>query len=69
MGNDNRSRLKQEIIERVKSMVFLCMYCNSQNPVTMSVIDFEYHATGANATVFFICPDCHNKKDSRFGEN
>ena len=42
-------------------MVFLCMYCNSQNPVTVSVIDFEYHAIGAYATVFFICPDCHNK--------
>ena len=42
-------------------MVFLCMYCNSQNPLTTSVIEFEYHATGAYATAFFICPDRRNK--------
>jgi hypothetical protein len=23
--------------------------------------DFEYHISGAYATAFFICPDCHNK--------
>jgi hypothetical protein len=29
--------------------------------MSASVIDFEYHATGAYATAFFICPDCRNK--------
>jgi hypothetical protein len=42
-------------------MVFLCIYCNSQNRMTASVIDFENHDTGAHAIAFFICPDCRNK--------
>ena len=29
--------------------------------MSASVIDFEYHATGAYATAFLICPDCQNK--------
>ena len=60
MSNDH-SRLKQEIIERIKSMVFLCIYCNNQDPMTASVIDFEYQASGTYAIAFFICPDCRNK--------
>jgi hypothetical protein len=48
----DHSRLKQEIIKLIKSMVFLCMYCNNQNPMTASVVDFEYSATGAYATAF-----------------
>jgi DNA-directed RNA polymerase subunit RPC12/RpoP len=59
--SDDHSRLKQEIIERIKSMVFVCMYCKNQNPMAASLIDFGYHATGSNATVFFICPDCGHK--------
>jgi hypothetical protein len=59
--NDDHSRPKEEIIERIKSMVFLCMYCNNQTGTTASVIDFEYNATGSYATAFFICPDCRNK--------
>ena len=42
-------------------MVFLCMYCNNQNPMAASVVDFKYSATGAYATAFFICPNCRNK--------
>ncbi|MDW0278985.1 MAG: hypothetical protein QN715_01920, partial [Nitrososphaeraceae archaeon] len=55
------SRLKHEIIERIESMVFLCMYCNIRNSITVSVADFEYQASSSYATAFFICPDCHNK--------
>ncbi|MDW0228096.1 MAG: hypothetical protein QOC23_10740, partial [Nitrososphaeraceae archaeon] len=55
------SRLKQEIIERIEAMVYLCMYCNSRNSITVSVADFEYQASSSYATAFFICPDCHNK--------
>ena len=58
---DDHSRLKQEIIERIKSMVFLCMYCDSSNPITVSVVDYEYQASRSYATAFFICPDCRNK--------
>jgi len=55
------SRPKQEIIERIKSMIFPCMYCNNQAPMSASVIDLEHYATGYFATLFFICPKCHNK--------
>jgi hypothetical protein len=37
------------------------MYCNNETPMTASVIDCEYYATGAYATAFFICPDHQNK--------
>ena len=37
------------------------MYCNNQNPMTVSVIDFEYRARGTHVIAFFICPDCRNK--------
>jgi len=57
----DHSNLKQEIVERIKSMVFLCIYCNSETPMTTSVIDFEEYDTGSCATAFFICPDCRNK--------
>ena len=60
MSNDH-SKLKQEIIERIKSMVFLCIYCNNQDRMTASVIDFENHYSGTHAIAFFICPDCRNK--------
>jgi 5-methylcytosine-specific restriction endonuclease McrA len=59
--SDDHSRPRQEIIERVKSMVFLCMYCNSPSPITVSVVDFERQASRSYATAFFICPDCRNK--------
>jgi transcription elongation factor Elf1 len=57
----DHSRLKQEIIDRIKSMLFLCMYCNSSNPITVSVVDYEHQADKSHATAFFICPDCRNK--------
>lgn len=61
LSNPHFANAKQEIIERIKSMVILCMYCNNKTPMTASVMDFEYYATGAYATAFFICPDCQNK--------
>ena len=42
-------------------MVILCMYCNNETPLAASVIEFEYYATGAYATAFFVCDDCQNK--------
>jgi 5-methylcytosine-specific restriction endonuclease McrA len=60
--SDSRSdAAKDAIIERIKSMVFLCMYCNSPKPVMISIIGIDYHASGAYATAYFICPDCRNK--------
>ena len=53
MSSDH-SNLKQEIVERVKSMVFLCIYCTTETPMTASVIDFENHDTGVHAMAFFV---------------
>ena len=60
MSSDH-SNSKQEIVERIKAMVFLCIYCNNETPMTASVIDFENHDSGTHALAFFICPDCQNK--------
>lgn len=60
MSSDH-SNSKQEIIERIKSLVFLCIYCNSQNRITASVIDFVNDDSGTHGIAFFICPDCRNK--------
>jgi hypothetical protein len=60
-SNQHNSAAKQEIIERIKSMIFLCIYCKNPNPIAPSVVEFEYHGSGPHATVFFICPDCQNK--------
>jgi len=57
----DRSNSKQEIIERIKSMVFLCIYCDSANPIAASVVDYEHQGSTSYATAFFICPDCRNK--------
>jgi hypothetical protein len=48
-------------MDRIKSMDFLCMSCNSPTPVSASVIDLEHYAIGSNATAFFICPNCLHK--------
>jgi uncharacterized protein YlaI len=60
MSSDH-SNSKQEIIEGIKSLVFLCIYCNSQNRITASVIDFVNDDSGTHGIAFFICPDCRNK--------
>jgi transcription elongation factor Elf1 len=60
MSSDH-SNSRQEIIERIKSLVFICIYCNSQNRITASVIDFVNDNSGTHGIAFFICPDCHNK--------
>lgn len=59
--SDDYSGPKEEILERIKSMDFPCMYCNNKKPTAPSVIDFGYHATGSNAIAFFICPNCRHK--------
>jgi hypothetical protein len=61
LSSNHFSRAKQEIIERIKSMVFLCMYCDSPNPIMLSVVNFENHSSGPYGTAFFICPGCHKK--------
>ena len=54
LSNSHFAGAKEEITERIKAMDFLCIYCNNESPRSPSVIDFEYHATGAYATAFFI---------------
>ena len=52
---------KQEMIERVKSMVFLCMYCDNRYPISLSLIEDASQGSGPHVRGFFICPDCKNK--------
>ena len=59
--SSEHSRLKQKITERVKSMVFLCMFCDSETPMAVSAVDFRFEKNEAQAVAFFICPDCKNK--------
>ena len=55
------SLAQEAITDRIKSMTFLCIHCTSQNPIALSIVDFEYHASGPYVTAFFICPDCQKK--------
>ena len=59
--SNHYSGAKQKIIERIKSMVFLCMYCDSPDPIMLSVVNFEYHSSQPYGTAFFICPGCCKK--------
>jgi hypothetical protein len=59
-GDDNENQ-RQEIIERVKSMVFSCMYCDIHDPRALSVVYYQSQGSGAHATGFFICSNCRNK--------
>jgi uncharacterized Zn-finger protein len=52
---------KQEMIERVKSMVFLCMYCDNRYPISLSLIEDASQGSRLHVRGFFICPDCKNK--------
>ena len=61
LSTDLPTPAKQEIINRIKSIVFVCMYCTKSNPIPLSVVDFEYQGSGPHASGFFICPECSNK--------
>jgi hypothetical protein len=58
---NNPENPKQEIIQRLKSMVFTCMYCDTGNPLALSAVDYQSRGLGPYAIGFFICPDCQNK--------
>jgi transcription elongation factor Elf1 len=53
--------LEGKITDRIASMVFLCLYCDSNNSATLSVVDFDATGASLRATAFFICSDCKNK--------
>jgi hypothetical protein len=57
LSDKNPQDAKQQINERIKSMLFLCLYCNSKNPIAATIIG----QSGPIATAFFICSDCKNK--------
>ena len=52
---------KQQIIERIQSMLFLCLYCNTKTPIVATNIEFSTAHSNAHSTAFFICPECKNK--------
>jgi hypothetical protein len=61
IGDNNNEIERLKIIERVKSMVFSCMYCDTHEPQALSVVDYQSQGSGPHATGFFICPNCRNK--------
>lgn len=48
---------KNKIIDRFKSMFFLCMHCDNPTPLNMSDIGIEKE----NIMAFGICPNCSKK--------
>lgn len=54
-------RDREKIIDRIKSMIIRCMYCDYPNPISLSAIEYETKATGSHASAFLICPECRNK--------
>ena len=61
VGLDNPSSAREQMVDGIKSMVFLCVYCNKPDPISLSVIDFQYDPSGSYVTTSFICRACHNK--------
>lgn len=52
---------RQQVISRIKSMLFLCLYCNTKTPIATTNVEFNSTDSDAHAIAFFICPDCKNK--------
>jgi hypothetical protein len=52
---------KQEILDRIKLMNFLCFYCHSEKHISPAVLDYQSHGSGPHATGVYICPDCKSK--------
>ena len=48
---------KNKIIDRFKSMFFLCTHCDNPTPLNMSDVGIEEQLV----TAFGICPDCSKK--------
>lgn len=57
----SEARDRQKIIDRIKSMLVRCMYCDYPNPIQLSAIEYETITSGAQASAFLICPECRNK--------
>jgi hypothetical protein len=51
----------QNIIERVRTIAFSCIYCDTRNPAQLSAVEYKPKGSGPHATGFFICPECRNK--------
>ena len=51
----------EQIIDRIKSMSILCIYCNNPNPISLSAIEYQSGVSESYASAFLICPECRNK--------
>jgi transcription elongation factor Elf1 len=65
---DFPEELKQKINDRLKSMFFLCVNCDSPNPLSLSVIEFKTEGGEKYFTAFAICPNCNYKFNIRIQE-
>ena len=61
LGEKYPQEEKQQIIERIKSMLILCLYCNTKTPLVATNIESSITYSDSHYTAFFICPNCSNK--------
>lgn len=61
MSDNHPESLRQQILQRVKSMTFSCIYCDASNPVSLTAMDYKPKGSGPHVMGFFVCPDCRNK--------
>jgi hypothetical protein len=48
LSDKNPQDANQKINERIKSMLFLCLFCNSKNPIAATIMD----QLGSDVTAF-----------------
>ena len=51
----------QKIINRLQSMFFMCVYCDSPTPLALIEIEHKNEKGRTYFTAFAICPHCRNK--------
>jgi hypothetical protein len=57
----NMTNERERIIDRIKSMSILCIFCNNPNRLSLSVIEYQSDVSESYASAFLICPECRNK--------
>jgi hypothetical protein len=63
LSDDIAAVAKEEIDKRIRSMFFLCIYCDNPSPLTLSLIEVKKDKGQSKPYVMaiFICPTCKNK--------
>jgi 5-methylcytosine-specific restriction endonuclease McrA len=59
--DDFPKELRQRITDRLRSMFFLCVYCDNPNPLSLSAIEYKTEVGQRYFTAFSICSNCNTK--------